>query len=247
MPTSSQLSTIAKKRNCTNKSKASITTPTDKTNEPVPSLTNLLQELNKVVQEDSQCSYIEMVVFLCWEKIPTLQFCGPVVMWSTLMLALKNPYMISKKRLKVGNNIHWQIPRVKLVRYAQLCLQDFFFDGVYLTDNQISCALKLLELVFEVWSNPWSAVGPVPLWYGSDSHKYQLQQTMGTTLELLSYSQARSQQSMTLVRNLVLSGSKVVYHQRLHHIPDYIEWLLGFMYLIGGKTPKEYAQQESLL
>ncbi|KAJ9087546.1 hypothetical protein DSO57_1032123 [Entomophthora muscae] len=52
---------------------------------------------------------------------------------------------------------------------------------------------------------------------------------------------------MTLVGNLVLSGSKVVYHQRLHHMPEYIEWLLGVMYLVGGKTPEEYAQQESLL
>ncbi|KAJ9075502.1 hypothetical protein DSO57_1035506 [Entomophthora muscae] len=52
---------------------------------------------------------------------------------------------------------------------------------------------------------------------------------------------------MALVGNLVLSGSKVVYHQRLHHMPKYIEWLLGVMYLVGGKTPKEYAQQESLL
>ncbi|KAJ9085993.1 hypothetical protein DSO57_1008781, partial [Entomophthora muscae] len=56
-----------------------------------------------------------------------------------------------------------------------------------------------------------------------------------------------SRQSMVLVENLVLSGSKVVYHQRLHHMPKYIEWLLGVMYLVGGKTPKEYAQQESLL
>ncbi|KAJ9070233.1 hypothetical protein DSO57_1010506 [Entomophthora muscae] len=255
MPTSSQLSTIAKKRSCNNKSKAATTTPTDKTNEPVPSLTNLLQNLNKgevsstsvVVQEDSQGSYIKMVAFLCWERIPILQFRGPVVMWSTLMLALENPYVISTKRLKVGNNIHWQIPRVKLIRYAQLCLQDFSFNGVYLTDNQISCALKLLELVFAAWSDPWSAVGPVPLWHGSDSHKYQLQQAMGTTLELLSYSCAGSRQSMALVGNLVLSGSKVVYHQRLHHMPKYIEWLLGVMYLVGGKTPKEYAQQESLL
>ncbi|KAJ9055585.1 hypothetical protein DSO57_1002061 [Entomophthora muscae] len=70
---------------------------------------------------------------------------------------------------------------------------------------------------------------------------------MGTTLELLSYSHAGSRQSMALVGNLVLSGSKVVYHQRLHHMPKYIEWLLGVMYLVGGKTPEEYAQQESLL
>ncbi|KAJ9087347.1 hypothetical protein DSO57_1034244 [Entomophthora muscae] len=52
---------------------------------------------------------------------------------------------------------------------------------------------------------------------------------------------------MTLVGNLVLSGSKVVYHQRLHHMPEYIEWLLGVMYSVGGKTPEEYAQRESLL
>ncbi|KAJ9083527.1 hypothetical protein DSO57_1033869 [Entomophthora muscae] len=70
---------------------------------------------------------------------------------------------------------------------------------------------------------------------------------MGTTLDLLSYSWAGSCQSMTLVGNLVLSGSKVVYHQRLHHMPKYIEWLLGVMYFVGGKTPEEYAQQESLL
>ncbi|KAJ9082607.1 hypothetical protein DSO57_1002982 [Entomophthora muscae] len=47
MPTSSQLSTIAKKRSRSNKSKATTTTPTDKTNESVPSLTNLLQNFNK--------------------------------------------------------------------------------------------------------------------------------------------------------------------------------------------------------
>ncbi|KAJ9057699.1 hypothetical protein DSO57_1020172 [Entomophthora muscae] len=52
---------------------------------------------------------------------------------------------------------------------------------------------------------------------------------------------------MMLVGNLMLRGSKVVYHQRLHHMPKYIEWLLGVMYLVGGKTPEEYAQQESLL
>ncbi|KAJ9055167.1 hypothetical protein DSO57_1007079 [Entomophthora muscae] len=70
---------------------------------------------------------------------------------------------------------------------------------------------------------------------------------MGTTLELLSYSHTGSRQSMALAGNLVLSGSKVVYHQRLHHMLKYIEWLLGVMYLVGGKTPKEYAQQESHL
>ncbi|KAJ9082514.1 hypothetical protein DSO57_1004076 [Entomophthora muscae] len=52
---------------------------------------------------------------------------------------------------------------------------------------------------------------------------------------------------MTLVGNLVLSGSKVVYHQRLHHMPKYIKWLLGVIYSVGGKTPEEYAQRESLL
>ncbi|KAJ9088757.1 hypothetical protein DSO57_1020024 [Entomophthora muscae] len=237
MPTSSQISTIAKKRSRNNKSKAAITTPTDKTNELVPSLTNLLQNLNKdevsstsvVVQEDIQGSYIEMVAFLCWERIPILQFCGPVVMWSTLMLALENPYMISTKRLEDENDKY------------------FSFNGVYLTDNQISRALKLLKLVFAVWSYPQPAVVLVPLWHGSNSHKYQLQQAMGTTLELLSYSCAGSRQSMVLVGNLVLSSSKVVYHQRLHHMPEYIEWLLGVMYLVGGKTPEEYSQQESLL
>ncbi|KAJ9062478.1 hypothetical protein DSO57_1010267 [Entomophthora muscae] len=39
-------------------------------------------------------------------------------------------------------------------------------------------------------------------------------------MELLSYSQAGSCQSMMLVGNLVLSGSKVVYHQRLHVTSD---------------------------
>ncbi|KAJ9050678.1 hypothetical protein DSO57_1012435 [Entomophthora muscae] len=255
MPTSSQLSTIAKKRSRSTTSKATTTTPTDKTNEPVPSLTNLLQNLNKgevsstsvVVQEDSQGSYIKMFAFLCWERILILFFRSPVVMWSTLMLALENPYVISTKRLKVGNNIHWKIPRAKLIRYAQFCLQDFSFNGVYLTDNQISRALELLELVFAAWSDPWSTVGLVPLWHGSDSHKYQMQQAMGTTLELLSYNCTGSRQSMALVGNLVLSGSKVIYHQRLHHMPKYIEWLLGVMYSVGGKTPEEYAQQESLL
>ncbi|KAJ9082617.1 hypothetical protein DSO57_1002990 [Entomophthora muscae] len=70
---------------------------------------------------------------------------------------------------------------------------------------------------------------------------------MGTTLELLSYDHARSRQSIALVGNLVLSGSKAVYHQRLHHMPKYIEWLLRVMYSVGGKTPKKYAQQEILL
>ncbi|KAJ9056555.1 hypothetical protein DSO57_1031832 [Entomophthora muscae] len=245
MSTSLQLSNIAKKRNHTSNSKAPTPASTNRTNEPVPSLTNLLQELNKdkvshspvIIQEDSQVSYIKIVAVLCWEKIPTLHFRGPVVMWLTLMLALENPYMIFTKRLKVGNNIHWRITKVKLVRYVQLCLQDFSFDGICLTDNQISWALKLLELVFTVWSDPWSAVGPVPLWHGLDSHKYWLQQAMGTTLELVSYSQAGSCQSMTLVGNLVLSGSKVVCHQRLHHMPKYIEWLLRVMYSVGDKSP----------
>ncbi|KAJ9057627.1 hypothetical protein DSO57_1020620 [Entomophthora muscae] len=255
MPTSNQLSTIAKKRSFSNKSKTTSTTPTDKINEPAPNLANLLKTLNKsevgitpiAVQEDSQGSYIKLVTNLHWEKFSILQFRGPVVMWSTLMLALENPYVISTKRLEAGNNIHWRIPWVKLVRYAQLCLQDFSFDGISLTDNQNSCALKFLELVFLAWADPWSAVGLVSLWHGSDSHEYHLQRAMGTTLELLSYSQAGSRQSMTLVGNLVLSGSKVVYHQRLHHMPKYTEWLLGVMYSVGGKTPKEYAQQESLL
>ncbi|KAJ9084975.1 hypothetical protein DSO57_1018704 [Entomophthora muscae] len=70
---------------------------------------------------------------------------------------------------------------------------------------------------------------------------------MGTALELLSYNWAGSRQSMTLVGNLVLSGSKAVYHQRLHHMPKYVEWVLGVMFSVGGKTPEEYAQQESLL
>ncbi|KAJ9050428.1 hypothetical protein DSO57_1014436 [Entomophthora muscae] len=194
------------------------------------------------VQEDSQGSYIKLATHLHWEKFPILQFRGPVVMWSTLMLALKNPYVISMKRLEAGKNIHWCIPWVKLEGYAQLCLQDFSFDGNYLTDNQISCALKFLELVFLAWSDPWSALGLVPLWHGLDSHEYRLQRAMGTALALLS-----GRQSMTLVGNLVLSGSKVVYHQRLHHMPKYIKWLLGVMYSVGGKTPKEYAQQKSLL
>ncbi|KAJ9067302.1 hypothetical protein DSO57_1000883 [Entomophthora muscae] len=217
MPTSSQLSTIAKKKNHISKSKTPTPMSTNRSNEPGSSLTNLLQELNKdevdhsygIIQEDSQGSYIKMTAILCWEKIPTLHFRGPVVMWSTLMLALENPYMISTKRLKVGNKIHWHIPR--------LCLQDFSFDGICLTDNQISCALEFLELVFTTWSNPRSAIGP------------------------------EDGQSMTLVGNLVLSGSKVVYHQRLHHMPKYIEWLLRVMYSVGDKTPEEYAQRESLL
>ncbi|KAJ9070249.1 hypothetical protein DSO57_1010288 [Entomophthora muscae] len=70
---------------------------------------------------------------------------------------------------------------------------------------------------------------------------------MSTTLDLLSYSQEGSCQSMRLVGSLVLGGSKVVYHQRLHHMPKYIEWLLRVMYYVGGKTPEEYAQRESLL
>ncbi|KAJ9049967.1 hypothetical protein DSO57_1018996 [Entomophthora muscae] len=236
IPTSNQLLTIAKKRSCSNK-------------------TNILKTLNKsevgitpmTVQENSQGSYIKLSTNLHWEKFPILLFHGPVVMWSTLMLALENPYGISTKRFEVGNNIHWRIPWVELVRYVQLCLQDFSFDGIYLTDNQISCAIKFLELVFLAWSDPQSAVGLVPLWHGSDSHEYWLQRVMNSALELLSYSWAGSRQSMTLVGNLVLSGSKFVYHQRLHYMPKYIEWLLGVMYSVGSKIPKEYAQQESLL
>ncbi|KAJ9076502.1 hypothetical protein DSO57_1025569 [Entomophthora muscae] len=188
-----------------------------------------------IVREDNQGSYINLATHLYWEKFPILQFCGPVVMWSTLMLALENPYVISTKRLEAGNNIHWFVPCLKLVRYAQICLQDFSYDEVYLTDNQITHALELLELVFTAWSDTRSAVGLVPLWNGSDSHEYHLQRAMG------------SRQSMALVGNLVLSGSKVVYHQRLHHMPEYIKWLLGVMYSVGGKTPEEYAQQKSLL
>ncbi|KAJ9065980.1 hypothetical protein DSO57_1014224 [Entomophthora muscae] len=226
MPMSNQLSTITKKRSCSNKSKTTSTTPTNKNDEPAPTLANLLKALNKsevgitliTIQEDSKESYIKLANHLHWKKFPILQFHGPVIMWSTLMLALNNPY-----RLKAGNNIHWRIP------------QDFSSDGSYLTDNQVSCALKFLELVFLAWSDPWSAVGLVPLWHGSDSHEYRFQRAMG------------SRQSMTLVGNLVLSGSKVVYHQKLHHMPKYIEWLLGVMYSVGGKTPEEYAQQESLL
>ncbi|KAJ9083674.1 hypothetical protein DSO57_1032357 [Entomophthora muscae] len=199
------------------------------------------------VQEDSQGSYIKLSTNLHWEKFPILHFRGPVVMWSTLMLALENPYVISTKRLEVGNNIHWCIPWLILVRYAQLCLQDFSFDGIYLTEDQISLSLKFLELVFLAWSDPWSAVGPVPLWHDSNSHEYRLQRAMGTALELLSYNWVGSRQSMTLVVNLVLSGSKVVYHQRLHHMPKYVKWLFRVMYSVGGKTPEEYAQQESLL
>ncbi|KAJ9076275.1 hypothetical protein DSO57_1027849 [Entomophthora muscae] len=178
-----------------------------------------------------------MVAYLCWEKIPSLRFCGLIVMWSTLMLALESPYAISIRKLKIENN---------LVQYAQLCLQDFSYNGVFLTDNQVSCALKLLELVFTTWSNPCFVVGSVPLQHGSDSHKYQLQRAMRTTLELFSYSREGSCKSMTLVRNLVLSGSKAVYHQRLHHMSEYIEWLLGIMYSVGDKAPEEYAQRESL-
>ncbi|KAJ9073497.1 hypothetical protein DSO57_1015827 [Entomophthora muscae] len=255
MPTSNQISTIFKKRSCGNKSKTTSTTPTNKNDEPAPTLANILKTLNESevgitpmeIQEDSQGSYIKLSTNLHWENFPILHFRGPMVMWSTLMLALENPYVISTKRLEVGNNIHWRIPWLKLVRYAQLCLQDFSFDVVYLTNNQISCALKFLELVFLAWSDPWSAVGLVPLWHGLDSHEYRLQRVMGNALELLSYNWAGSRQSMTLVGNLVLSGSKFVYHQRLHHMPKYVKWLLGVMYSVGGKTPKEYAQKESLL
>ncbi|KAJ9074702.1 hypothetical protein DSO57_1003758 [Entomophthora muscae] len=225
MPTSSQLSTIAKKRGCSNKSKTTSTTPINKNDEPAPNSANILRTLNKsevgitpmAIQEDSQGSYIKLSTNLHWEKFPILHFCGPVVMWSTLMLALENPYVISTKRL-------------------ELCLQDFSFDGIYLTEDQISCALEFPELVFLAWSDPWSAVGPVPLWHGSNRHEYCFKGQW-----------AGSRQSMTLVGNLVLSGSKVVYHKRLHHMPEYVKWLLGVMYSVGGKMPKEYAQKENLL
>ncbi|KAJ9070557.1 hypothetical protein DSO57_1006607 [Entomophthora muscae] len=246
MSMSTQLSTIAKKRSCGSRSKATSTAPKDKIKEPALTLIKLLTTLNEnkmsntplTVREENQGSYISLAVHLYWEKFPILQFRGPVVMWSTLMLALENPYVILTKRLKSGNNIHWRVPRLKLVRYAQICLQDFYYDEVYLTDNQISCALKLLELVFTAWSDHRSAVGLVPLWHGLDSHEYHLQRAMGTALELLSYNQAGSRQSMALVGNLVLSGYKVVYHQRLHHMPEYIEWLLSVMYSVGGKTQR---------
>ncbi|KAJ9073532.1 hypothetical protein DSO57_1015486 [Entomophthora muscae] len=70
---------------------------------------------------------------------------------------------------------------------------------------------------------------------------------MSATLDPISYKDAESQQSMTLVGNLVLCGSKYVYHQRLHHMPKYLKWLLNMMYSVGSKTPEEYAQWESLL
>ncbi|KAJ9063341.1 hypothetical protein DSO57_1001246 [Entomophthora muscae] len=242
MPTSSQLSTIAKKRSRSNKSKATTTTPTDKTNESVPRLTNLLQNLNKgevsstsvVVQEDSQGSFIKMVAYLCWERIPILQFRGPVVMWSTLMLALENPYVISTKRLEVRKNIHWQIPMVKLIIYAQLCLQDFSFNGT----------IKYLVLSsFWRW---FLQCGPI-LGLGSAQCPCGMVQIVTNIDCNKLWSCVGSRQSMVLVGNLVLRGSKVVYHQRLHHMPKYIEWLLGVMYSVGGKAPEEYAQQESLL
>ncbi|KAJ9080299.1 hypothetical protein DSO57_1026545 [Entomophthora muscae] len=61
---------------------------------------------------------------------------------------------------------------------------------------------------------------------------------MNATLDLLGYKDSRSRQSMTLVDNLVLCGSKTFYHQRLHHMPEYIEWLLSMMYSVEGKTPE---------
>ncbi|KAJ9080616.1 hypothetical protein DSO57_1022995 [Entomophthora muscae] len=162
------------------------------------------------------------------------------------MLVFKSPYVISTKKLEIENTVHWRFSIVKLVQYAQLCLQDFFYDKVFLTNNQVSPALKLLELVFTVWTNPHSAKDHMPLWHGSDSHKYWLQWAMVATLKLLSYGRAGSHQSMTVVGNLVLSSSKVVYHQILHHMPEYIEWLLRFIYSVGGKTPEEYAQHKRI-
>ncbi|KAJ9090577.1 hypothetical protein DSO57_1001032 [Entomophthora muscae] len=72
MSTSNQLSTIVKKRSCSNKSKTASTTPTDKIDEPAPNLANLLKTLNEnkveitpiTVQEDSQGSYIELATHL---------------------------------------------------------------------------------------------------------------------------------------------------------------------------------------
>ncbi|KAJ9089285.1 hypothetical protein DSO57_1014420 [Entomophthora muscae] len=52
---------------------------------------------------------------------------------------------------------------------------------------------------------------------------------MSATLELLSYEDSGSQQSMTLVGNLVLCGSKSVYYPCLHHMTEYLEWLLIMM------------------
>ncbi|KAJ9057708.1 hypothetical protein DSO57_1020043 [Entomophthora muscae] len=70
---------------------------------------------------------------------------------------------------------------------------------------------------------------------------------MSAMLDLLSYEDSGSQKSMTLVGNLVLCESKSVYHQHLHHMPDYLEWLLKMMYSLGGKTLEEYVQWEILL
>ncbi|KAJ9053020.1 hypothetical protein DSO57_1028369 [Entomophthora muscae] len=149
------------------------------------------------------------------------------------MLALEHLYMVSKRKLEIGNTIHWQLPLPKLMDYSEIQLDHFSFDGMSLSTNQKSRVLELLRVIFIAWINP--------------NHKYCLQRAMSATLDLLSYKDAGSRQSMTLVGNLALCGSKSVYHQRLHHMPEYLEWLLNMMYSIGGKTPEEYAQQESLL
>ncbi|KAJ9070098.1 hypothetical protein DSO57_1011929 [Entomophthora muscae] len=254
MPTSSQLSTITKKRNRISKSKTPTPVSTNRSNEPGSILTNLLQELNEDEVDHSSGVIKEDI------KVPYQNCCYPLLgkdSYSAFPWAsgyVVNTYVRSgeplrdlNKKTKSENNAYWHIPRVKLIRYAQFYLQDFSFDGICLTENQISLALELLELVFTVWSDSRPDVSPVPLWHGSDSQKYCLQQAMSTTLDLLSYNQAGNYQSMTLVGNLVLSGSKFVYHQRLHHMPKYIEWLLGVIYSVGDKTLEEYAQKDSLI
>ncbi|KAJ9055587.1 hypothetical protein DSO57_1002063 [Entomophthora muscae] len=200
-----------------------------------------------VIQEDKHGKYIDMNLYVCWDSIPRLQLCGSFAMWPILMLTLEHSYIISTQKLEVGNTVHWWLPIPKLMDYSRIQLDHFSFDGMSLLSNQKSCALELLNVIFFAWMNPKSFTGPAPLYNGSDSHKYCLQRAMSATLDLPSYKDSGSQQFMMLVGNLVLCGSKSVYHQRFHHMSEYLKWLLTMMYSVGGKTPEEYAQQESLL
>ncbi|KAJ9060633.1 hypothetical protein DSO57_1028767 [Entomophthora muscae] len=103
MPTSNQISTIAKKRSHSYNSKTTFITPTDKIDEPAPTLANLLKTLNKS----------EMGITPMAEKFPILHFRGPVVIVTvdSIMLGIVRP---SKKAQKARK------PVLKLTELADL-------------------------------------------------------------------------------------------------------------------------------
>ncbi|KAJ9069426.1 hypothetical protein DSO57_1018654 [Entomophthora muscae] len=184
------------------------------------SLSTRLKNLNSkdvstnvvVIQEDQNRHYMDMNLHVCWDSISRFSLQGSFPMWLILMLALEHSYMISTQKIEVGNTVFWLLPFSKLMDYLEVQLDQFKFDGMSLSTNQKSCALELLKVIFIAWMNPKSTAGPVPLWHGSDSHEYCLQRAMSAMLDILSYKNAGSCQSMTLVGNLVLYKSKSVYH-----------------------------------